>query len=106
MQYDIDFDTNTRLMKYDGQMTVTAGDNESDVLHFTFIDPDRLLDGYDAYCIFDSTVKRELVDNCVTIPKSVMIGVKLRLQLMFCKDSMRFYSLNILTVKLNKVISR
>lgn len=92
-------------MTTDEPIAIAVGDNESDVLRVIYSDSDGLLTGYTPYAVFDGMVRRELTDNKVTIPKNVMIGTKLRVQLMFVKDNMKFYSLNILTIRLNRVIN-
>ena len=88
-----------------GLSAVTHKDIHYDVIEFTYIDSDGLLEGYDSYCVFDSAIKRKVIDGLVEIPADVLIGDRIRIQLMFCKENKRFYSLNILTFKLNKVIS-
>lgn len=104
--YNIVFDSKSRLMENTGQSDSDDDEDESYIIRAVFVDSGGLLTGYTPYAIFDGTVRREIVDGEVEIPVDVLIGDKIRFQLMFTKDSLRFYSLNILSFRLNKVISR
>lgn len=91
-------------MAYNGKFIIDVDYIDPIILRFIYDDSGGLLTGYTRYCIFDGTVKREIIDGTVEIPECVLIGEKLRIQLMFTKDQQRYYSLNILTARLNKVI--
>ena len=91
-------------MTNNGLSAITQGDINSDILMFAMVDSDALLEGYRVYCVFDGAVRREVIDGEVIVPVDVLIGNKARFQLLFLKNDARFYSLNILTLKLNKVI--
>ena len=105
MQYDIPYNAETRLMAYNGKIIIDVEDDDPIILRFIYDDSGGLLEGYEAYCVFDSAIRRKVIDDMVEVPIDVLIGDRIRIQLMFCKENKRFYSLNILTLKLNKVIS-
>lgn len=105
MQYEIEFDAVSRKMVNNGESTIDVDDIDPIILRFIYDDSGGLLEGYDAYCIFDTAIRRRVIDDMVEVPTDVLIGDRIRVQLMFCKDNRRFYSLNILTFMLNNVIS-
>lgn len=92
-------------MAYNGKIIIDVEDDDPIILRFIYDDSGGLLEGYEAYCVFDSAIRRKVIDDMVEVPIDVLIGDRIRIQLMFCKENKRFYSLNILTLKLNKVIS-
>ena len=104
MLYNITFDSRTRQLANDGLTAVTQGDVGTDTISMTYIDSSHALEGYRVFAIFDNCIKREIIDDRVTIPTDVLIGDRIRFQIMFCKDNSRFYSLNVLQLKVNKVI--
>ena len=106
MLYNIIFNSRTRQLSWDEVIIATQGDINSDIIDMTYIDSENLLSGYSVYAIFDNCIRREVVDDKVVIPTDVLIGNRIRFQLMFCKDNERFYSLNVLQLELNKVIRR
>ena len=93
-------------MSYNGKLVIDVDYDDPIILNVTINDSDGLLTGYTAYCVFDGMVRREINNGTVEVPIGVLIGDKLRIQLLFTKDHFKYYSLNILTALLNRVIRR
>lgn len=91
-------------MAYDGKLVIDIEDDDPIILNLLYSDSDGLLTGYTRYCIFDGMIKRPITDDEVEIPREVLIGERLRIQLFFKKDRLKYYSLNIITAKLNRII--
>ena len=91
-------------MAYNGKLVIDIEDDDPIVLNLSYSDSDGLLTGYTRYCIFDGMIKRPIIEDSVEVPREVLIGESLRIQLFFNKDRLKYYSLNIITAKLNRII--
>ena len=102
MQFNVSFDSATRLMTYEGN---TQTEEDAYFLYFTFNDSEGLLEGFYPYCVFDGGTKVP-IDGVIAIPDSVIKQYcgRFNVQLKFDKETERFYSLNTLRINLNKVL--
>lgn len=103
MQFNVSFDSATRLMTYEGE--IQTAEEDAFFLYFTFNDSQGLLDGFSPYCVYEDGTKVP-IQGTIEIPDSLIKQYcgRLIVQLRFDKEEERFYSLNTLRINLNKIL--
>lgn len=103
MTYTISYDAKTRNIGFNGLESVTEGDTHSNILILSKNDLDGLTEGYDAYCVFDDGTRIRFEDDRVVLP-DFKDKRKVFIQLCFEKEGEKFYSLNILVLRVKRAI--